>query len=59
MNGTLTDVAGIKVVYDSDLERGTGVTVVLTEAGAVAGVDMCGQRSGSRLGSEIYFKHKA
>ena len=48
MNGTLTDVAGIKVGHYSDLEHGTGVTVVLTEAGAVGGVDVCGTAVGSR-----------
>jgi len=48
MNGTLTDVAGLKVGHYSDLEHGTGVTVVLAEAGAVAGVDVCGTATGSR-----------
>jgi L-aminopeptidase/D-esterase-like protein len=48
VNGTLTDVAGLKVGHDSDVEHGTGVTVVLAEAGAVAGVDVCGTATGSR-----------
>jgi L-aminopeptidase/D-esterase-like protein len=48
MNGTLTDVTGIKVGHASDFEHGTGVTVVLAEAGAVGGVDVCGTATGSR-----------
>jgi len=48
MNGTLTDVAGLQVGHETDREHGTGVTVVIAEAGAVAGVDVCGTAVGSR-----------
>jgi L-aminopeptidase/D-esterase-like protein len=48
MNGTLTDVTGIQVGHYTDLEHGTGVTVVIAEAGAVGGVDVCGTATGSR-----------
>ncbi len=43
----LTDIAGIKVGHFSDLEALTGCTVVLCEAGAVAGIDIRGSASGS------------
>ena len=38
----LTDVPGIKVGHFTRTERPTGCTVVLTEAGAIAGVDVRG-----------------
>lgn len=46
MNG-LTDISGIRVGHASDLEALTGVTVVLCEGGAVAGVDIGGGATGS------------
>jgi len=39
MNGTITDVPGIKVGHAQDLEAVTGCTVVICEKGGVAGVD--------------------
>lgn len=45
---TLTDVAGLRVGHATDLERLTGTTVVLCEAGAVAGVDVRGSAPGTR-----------
>jgi L-aminopeptidase/D-esterase-like protein len=44
----LTDVPGIKVGHFTLAERPTGCTVVLTEAGAVAGVDVRGAAPGTR-----------
>ena len=44
----LTAVAGIKVGHHTLGERPTGCTVVLTEAGAVAGVDVRGGAPGTR-----------
>jgi L-aminopeptidase/D-esterase-like protein len=44
----LTAVAGIKVGHHTLAERPTGCTVVLTEAGAVAGVDVRGGAPGTR-----------
>ena len=44
----LTAVAGIKVGHHTLSERPTGCTVVLVEAGAVAGVDVCGGAPGTR-----------
>jgi L-aminopeptidase/D-esterase-like protein len=44
----LTDVAGIKVGHFTLAERPTGCTVVLTEAGATAGVDVRGGAPGTR-----------
>ncbi len=48
MNNTLTAIPGIKVGHASDIEHGTGCTVVLCEEGVVGGVDVCGTATGSR-----------
>lgn len=45
--GGLTDVPGIKVGQITRTERPTGCTVVLAEAGAVAGVDVRGSAPGT------------
>jgi L-aminopeptidase/D-esterase-like protein len=47
-NQGLTAVAGIKVGHHTLTERPTGCTVILTEAGAVAGVDVRGASPGTR-----------
>lgn len=46
--GFITDVAGIKVGHFTDTRRPTGCTVILYEAGAVAGVDVRGSAPGTR-----------
>lgn len=46
--GSLTDVAGLKVGHHTMARRPTGCTVVLAEAGAVAGVDVRGAAPGTR-----------
>ncbi|PYT08708.1 MAG: peptidase S58 [Acidobacteria bacterium] len=46
--GSITDVAGIKVGHFTDARRPTGCTVVITEGGAVAGVDVRGAAPGTR-----------
>jgi L-aminopeptidase/D-esterase-like protein len=46
--GGLTAVPGIKVGHHTLTERPTGCTVILTEAGAVAGVDVRGGAPGTR-----------
>ncbi len=46
--GCLTDVVGIRVGHFTDSRRPTGCTVVLAEAGAVAGVDVRGSAPGTR-----------
>jgi L-aminopeptidase/D-esterase-like protein len=48
MNNTITAIPGIKVGHASDLEHGTGCTVVVCESGAVGGLDVCGTATGSR-----------
>ncbi len=48
MNHSLTNVTGIKVGHAEDCEAGTGCTVVITERGAVAGVDVRGGAPGTR-----------
>ena len=47
-SGGLTAVAGVKVGHHTLAERPTGCTVVLTEAGAVAAVDVRGSAPGTR-----------
>ena len=48
MHNAITDVPGIRVGHSTNLESGTGCTVVLCEAGAVGGVDVRGSAPGSR-----------
>ena len=48
LNGTITDVPGIKVGHAQDFDGITGCTVVLCEKGAVAGVDQRGGAPGTR-----------
>src|SRR4051812_30512237 len=47
MGKGLTDVPGIKVGHMTLTERPTGCTVILAEAGAVAGVDVRGSAPGT------------
>ncbi len=46
--GSITRVAGIEVGHFTDPRRPTGCTVVLTRAGALAGVDVRGAAPGTR-----------
>ena len=46
--GSITDVSGIKVGHFTLKTRPTGCTVILCEAGAVAGVDVRGSAPGTR-----------
>ncbi len=46
--GSITDVAGIKVGHFTDPRRPTGCTVILSEDGAVGGVDVRGAAPGTR-----------
>jgi len=48
MYNAITDVPGIKVGHYTDREAATGCTVILCEAGAVAGVDVRGSAPGTR-----------
>jgi L-aminopeptidase/D-esterase-like protein len=48
LNGTITDVPGIKVGHYSDYKALTGCSVVIAEEGAVAGVDVRGSSPGTR-----------
>jgi L-aminopeptidase/D-esterase-like protein len=47
-NATLTAVPGVKVGHHTLSERPTGCTVILTEAGATAGVDVRGSAPATR-----------
>lgn len=46
--GSIADVAGLRVGHFTDPRRPTGCTVVIAEAGAVAGVDVRGAAPGTR-----------
>ena len=48
LHNGLTDVEGLQVGHWSDLEAATGCTVILSPAGAVAGVDVRGTAPGTR-----------
>lgn len=48
MNGTLTDVHGLKVGHHTDLINATGCTVIIADDGAVPGVDVRGAAPGTR-----------
>ncbi len=49
MNGTLTDIPGLRVGHWTNLDAATGCTVILcSEGGAVAGVDVRGSAPGTR-----------
>jgi len=47
IGASITDVAGVKVGHFTLTERPTGCTVILAEAGAVAGVDVRGSAPGT------------
>ncbi len=46
--GSICDIDGVKIGHYTDPSRPTGCTVVLVEAGAVAGVDVRGSAPGTR-----------
>jgi L-aminopeptidase/D-esterase-like protein len=46
--GSITDVGGVKVGHFTDKRRPTGVTAILFEGGAAAGVDVRGSAPGTR-----------
>jgi len=53
----LTDISGIRVGHASDLQALTGCTVILCEAGAVAGLDVRGSASSTRAIDALYPQH--
>lgn len=44
----ITDVPGVKVGHAEDFDAMTGVTVIMTESGAVGGIDIRGTAAGTR-----------
>ena len=48
LGGAITDVPGLRVGHFTDARRPTGCTVILTEEGAVGGVDVRGAAPGTR-----------
>jgi L-aminopeptidase/D-esterase-like protein len=47
-SGSITDVEGVKIGHFTETKRPTGCTVILTEEGAVGGVDQRGGAPGTR-----------
>lgn len=48
LHDTITDVPGIKVGHNQNMEAGTGCTVIICEKGATTGVDVRGGAPGTR-----------
>ncbi len=48
MQKDITDIPGIRVGHDTNIEAGTGCTVILCEVGAVGGVDVRGGAPATR-----------
>ncbi|MBT9149203.1 MAG: P1 family peptidase [Dehalococcoidia bacterium] len=48
MHNAITDISGIKVGHYTDRQAATGCSVILCQAGAVAGVDVRGSAAGTR-----------
>jgi L-aminopeptidase/D-esterase-like protein len=48
LGGAITDVPGVRVGHHTETRRPTGCTVVITEDGAVGGVDVRGSAPGTR-----------
>jgi L-aminopeptidase/D-esterase-like protein len=48
MQNNILDVPGVRVGHASDIEHGTGCTVVIFEKPAVGGVNVCGFATGTR-----------
>jgi L-aminopeptidase/D-esterase-like protein len=57
MQGTITDVEGIRVGHASNFEAVTGCTVILCEEGAVGGVEIRGSAAGTRQIDALYPVH--
>lgn len=48
MFNAITDIQGVRVGHASDLDGGTGCTVILFDGGAVCGIDVRGSAAGTR-----------
>ena len=59
MYDAITDVAGVLVGHAQDYHGMTGVTVILTESGAVGGIDIRGTAAGTRQVDSLSALHIA
>jgi L-aminopeptidase/D-esterase-like protein len=59
MYDAITDVPGVTVGHAQDYDAMTGVTAVLTEAGAVGGIDIRGTAAGTRQADSLSALHIA
>ncbi|OGP35912.1 MAG: hypothetical protein A2X88_05745 [Deltaproteobacteria bacterium GWC2_65_14] len=57
MEGSITDVAGVLVGHEHDLERGSGVTVLLLPGGAAGAADIRGEAAGTRQMDSLVRPH--
>src|SRR2546425_3044384 len=48
MHDDITDISGIRVGHDTNLEAGTGCTVILCDTPAIGGVDVRGSAPATR-----------
>lgn len=59
MYDAITDVPGVMVGHAQDYDAMTGVTAILTEAGAVGGIDIRGTAAGTRQADSLSALHIA
>ena len=59
MYDAITDVPGVLVGHAQNYESMTGVTAILTEAGAVGGIDIRGTAAGTRQADSLSALHIA
>lgn len=57
MKGSITDVHGVLVGHEHDLERGSGVTVLLLPGGAAGAADIRGEAAGTRQMDSLLRPH--
>jgi L-aminopeptidase/D-esterase-like protein len=59
MGGSITDVPGVLAGHEGDLERGSGVTVLLFPGGATGAADIRGEAAGTRQMDSLLRPHPA
>src|SRR3972149_4453391 len=57
MERSITDVAGVLLGHEHDLERGSGVTVLLLPGGAAGAADIRGEAAGTRQMDSLLRPH--
>jgi L-aminopeptidase/D-esterase-like protein len=57
MEGSITDVGGVLAGHEHDLERGSGITVLLLPEGATGAADIRGEAAGTRQMDSLLRPH--